>query len=199
MPETNRRAVIVAIGGSAVSMLAINLSRSRPWNRGASGGPVRTSFGSVAVLGSSRIDTATARGSRHGGAASGVRAEGALHPAAGHTGAALSTDAPVASAVHGAWTAGVVVDVEVHNRLQRAVELSPGQFRVRVDRHGPTVSLYSSDWEAAPLEPGSTTTLQISYLAPPADRSLSLVFDDTASRRSVELGPVGRSSEGVSA
>jgi hypothetical protein len=88
----------------------------------------------------------------------------------------------------------VVVDLEVHNRLRRPVELSPGQFRVRLDRDGSTVSLYSSDREAAPLAPGETRTLQISYLAPPPDRTLSLLFDDTGSRGPVDLGPVGRRS-----
>jgi hypothetical protein len=178
-------------------MLAINLSRSRPWNWSGRGGPVRTSFGSVAVLGSSRVGTATGGGS-HGGPGSGVAAEAATHPVLAQTGAALSADAPVGSAVHGAWTAGVVVDLEVHNRLRGPVELSPGQFRVRVDRGGPTVSLYSSNQDAAPLEPGATRTLQISYLAPSPDRQLSLLFDDTGSRSPVDLGPVGRQSvEGV--
>jgi hypothetical protein len=189
VPEINRRAVVIAVGGSAVSFAAISLSRSRSWTGGGHGGPARTSFGSVAVLGSSRIETSRAGGA-HG---SGAHAQPAAHLNGG-----LSADAPVASAVHGAWTAGVVVDVEVHNRLRRPVELSPGQFRVRVDRGGPTVSLYSSDQDAAPLEPGATRTLQISYLAPPPDRRLSLLFDDTGSRSPVDLGPVGRrSAEGV--
>jgi len=100
---------------------------------------------------------------------------------------------PVGSAVHGAWADGVLVDVEVYNGLRRPVMVSPGQFRIRVDRDGPTVSLYGSDRDAGPLESGATRTFQISYLAPPPDRPLSLVFDDTGSRRPVHLGPVGRS------
>jgi hypothetical protein len=171
---------------------AISLARSRPWT-GARGGPARTSFGSVALLGSSRV--AATAGVPHG--AHGTRTVAKVQPVA-HVEAALSSDAPVASAVHGAWTAGVVVEVEVHNRLRRPVELSPGQFRVRVEPGGPTVSLYSSDRDAEPLAPGATRTLQISYLAPPPDTALSLVFDDTGSRRPVDLGPVGRTSgEGV--
>lgn len=190
MLEISRRAVVVAVGGSAMSFAAISLSRSRSWTGGTRGGPARTSFGSVAVLGSSRIDGAAAP--PHGAHAAGPQST-AVHPAV-HPGGALSADAPSGSAVHGAWTAGVVVDVEVHNRLRRPIELSPGQFRVSVDGGGPTVSLFSSDREAAPLEAGATTTLQISYLAPPPDQRLSLVFDDTGSQSPVDLGPVGRRS-----
>src|SRR3712207_3745293 len=113
MTETSRRAVVLAIGGSAVSLMAINLSRSRRWLYGARGGPVRTSFGSVAVLGSSRIDSATGGG--HAGPGPGGAARAAAHVTTGRPGAPLSADAPLASAVHGAWTAGVVVDVEVRN------------------------------------------------------------------------------------
>ena len=174
MTELSRRTVIVAVAGTA-SLGALTLSRSRGWPGGPSTGTVRTSFGSVTVLGSSRIGTTGT----------------AAHAA--HTGHAAA-DMLVASAVHGAWTAGVAVDLEVHNRLRRPVELSPGQFRVRVGRAGPTVSLYSSDREAEPLPPGASRTLRISYLAPPPDQPLTLLFDDTGSRRPVDLGPVGRPS-----
>lgn len=184
MAELGRRALVVAVSGGAVSLAAVSLSRGWSVTGAAPGTPVRTSFGSVAVLASSRIDTV---------------GSGASHsPHAGHaspastSGAGLSADAPVPSAVHGAWTGGLVVEVEVRNRLRRPVELSPGQFRVQVDRDGPTVSLYSADHEAAPLDPGSTRTLRISYLAPPAERALSLVFADTGSLTPVDLGAVGR-------
>jgi len=96
----------------------------------------------------------------------------------------------VGSAVHGAWTDAVAVDVEVHNGLRAPMELSPGQFRVRVDG-GPTVSLYSSDRDAGPVGPGATTTLRILFLAPPPDQGLSLEFDDTGASRPVRLGRLG--------
>ncbi len=172
MSVMSRRAVVAAVGGSAVSWGAISLSRGWPWAAGPGAGSARTSFGTVVVLGSSRIEAA---------------APGAAHVTSSHGGA----DALVPSAVHGAWTAGVLIDVSVRNRLRRPVELSPGQFRVRVDRDGPTVSLYSSDRDAEPLEPGAARTLRITYLAPPPDLPLSLLFEDPGARRPVDLGPVG--------
>ena len=92
------------------------------------------------------------------------------------------------SAVHGAWTDVVVVDVQVHNGSRDPIELSPGQFRVRVDGGGPTVSLYSSDRQAGPLEAGATTNLRISYLAPPPGSAISLEFADAISARTHRLG-----------
>ena len=68
------------------------------------------------------------------------------------------------------------------------MELSPGQFRVRVADGGPTVSLYSADRDAGSVEPGSTTTMRISYLAPPPDSTLTLEFADTDATEPVLLG-----------
>ena len=181
MTEISRRAVVAVAGGGAVSVAAVGLSRPLLGGGLAWGQPVPTSFGSVRLLSSSRIGTSRT-GTRH-----------AAHApsAAGHA-AAHSSEVPVASAVHGAWTAGVVVEVAVHNRLRTPVALSPGQFRVRVDAGGPTVSLYSSDRDVAALQPGATRTMRITYLAPPADRRLSLEFDDTDAPVPVGLGVVGR-------
>ena len=181
MGDVSRRAVLV-VGGSAVSALGIALSRTRWSGRPLAGRPTPTSFGSVTVLASSRVGTSTAAGHRGTSA-------GAAHAAPGRA------DAVVASAVHGAWTAGVVVDLEARNRLQRPVALSPGQFRVRVGGRGPTVSLYSSDLDAGSLEAGATRTFRITYLAPPPDRRLSLEFDDPGSQRPVSLGDVGHLAE----
>jgi hypothetical protein len=66
--------------------------------------------------------------------------------------------------------------------------LSPGQFRVRLDNDGPTVSLYRADRPAGPVAPGSTTTMRISYLAPPRGRPLALEFDDAAAMRTLAVG-----------
>jgi len=112
------------------------------------------------------------------------------------TAAAHTADTPVASVVHGAWTDAVVVDVAVHNTSRRAVELSPGQFRVRV-QGGPTVSLYSADRDAGPLGPGATARLQIKYLAPPPTSRLRLEFQDTGSPSPLALDRVGRGPVGV--
>jgi hypothetical protein len=76
------------------------------------------------------------------------------------------------------------------------MELSPGQFRIRVDRGGPTVSLYSADRDAGPLEPGSTARMRISYLVPPPDRLLSLEFADTGAAATLRLGRVGHGKGG---
>jgi hypothetical protein len=102
----------------------------------------------------------------------------------------------VPSRVHGAWTDAVVVDVELHNGMSRPMELSPGQFRVRVDEKGPTVSLYSADRDPGPLEPGSTTAMQITYLVPPPDRGLALEFSDAGALTALLLGQVGRHTRG---
>ena len=125
-----------------------------------------TSFGSVSLLGWSR-HTLT-QGAAHGG-----------HHA---------SSVPVPSAVHGAWTDAVVVDVEVHNGTQNPVELSPGQFRVRVDDEGPTVSLYRADRVPGAMAAGTTATLRISYLAPPRERALSLEFADAGAMATLGLG-----------
>lgn len=176
MTELSRRSVLLAVGGSAASAAAAGgvLMRAR-----GSGGPSRgrgdrTSFGSVALLGSSRLVLARSDTAQHG--------QGRGHDVSGD---------PVASFVHGAWTEAVVVDVEVHNGLQHAMELSPGQFRVRVDDDGPTVTLYSSDRDPGPVEPGSTTTMRIRYLVPPADRGLSLEFADADAVAPIRLGRLG--------
>jgi len=85
----------------------------------------------------------------------------------------------------------------VRNGSRRAVELSPGQFRVRVGDGGPTVSLYSADRDAGPLGPGATARLRITYLAPPPASRLSLEFDDTGSREPLRLDRVGRGPAGA--
>jgi hypothetical protein len=125
-----------------------------------------TSFGSVSLVGWSR-HTLTQAGAHGGHHASSV---------------------PVPSAVHGAWTDAVVVDVEVHNGTQNPVELSPGQFRVRVDDDGPTVSLYRADRVPGAMAANTTATLRISYLAPPKQRALSLEFADAGAMTLLGLG-----------
>ena len=188
MSEIGRRAVVVGLGSGIASVAAAGTAlvwahsaNSPSRERGAT-----TSFGSVALLGSSRLALA-ARGAAHHAHAHGR--PGKEHEVSG---------TPVPSAVHGAWTDAAVVDVEVHNSSQTPRELSPGQFRVRVDGGGPTVSLYSADRDAGPVEPGSTTRLRISYLVPPPDRGLSLEFADTGAAAPVRLGRVGHQTEELS-
>ena len=174
MIEMSRRTVIMAAGGGAVCAAAgFGLVRTPLWDQLVGGRPTRTSFGWVTVLASSRVATAQGVAWHH--------VTSAAHPA----------DIPVASMVHGAWTDAVIVDVEVQNASRRAVELSPGQFRVRVEG-GPTVSLYSADREAGSLGPGATARLQIRYLAPPPTIALRLEFQDTGSPSPLLLDRVGR-------
>lgn len=84
-----------------------------------------------------------------------------------------------------------MVEVEVRNRTRQAVELSPGQFRVRVDGDGPTVSLYRADRVPGAMAARSTTTMRISYLAPPPERPLSLEFSDAGAMTTLGLGALG--------
>jgi hypothetical protein len=165
--QLSRRKVLVALAGSAASAALARtvMARGRP------GVPTRgrgqpTSFGSVALLGWSRLALAPSSPGHHHGPASG---------------------APVPSAVHGAWTDAVEVDVAVHNGSPQQMELSPGQFRMRLDR-GPTVSLYRADRVPGPLAPGSTATMRISYLAPAPEHGLSLEFDDAAVMTTLAVG-----------
>ena len=174
MAGVSRRTAIVAAGGGAASAVAAGVVLMRA---DTSVGPIHglaiaTSFGSVSLRGS-RLLLAPAGVAQH---EHGHAASGALVP----------------SAVHGAWTDAVEVDVEVHNGLHAPMELSPGQFRVRVDGTGPTVSLYSADRDAGPVGPGSTTTMRIRYLVPPPAHGLSLEFADTGATAAVLLGTLER-------
>lgn len=170
MTVMSRRNVLVVLGGAAVSaaVARITVARGSGSSQASPAGALRTSFGSVALLSSSRLALPPAAGASH------------------HRHKASTT--PVPSAVHGAWTDAVTVEVEVQNRSRRAIELSPGQFRVRVDRDGPTVSLYRADRVPGAMAPRSTTTMRISYLAPPPDRPLSLEFADAGAMTTLGLG-----------
>jgi pectin methylesterase-like acyl-CoA thioesterase len=176
MIEINRRSFVVGAGVTAASLAGAAVVLGPGWSTPTRDRARRTSFGTVALLAWSRAELAPSG-----------------HSAAQHVHrhASAGADRPVPSAVHGAWTAAVTVDVEVRNRSRRAMELSPGQFRVRVDRGGPTVSLYGADRTPGPVDPGSATVMRISYLAPPPGRGLSLEFDDASAMRTVVLGRIG--------
>jgi hypothetical protein len=168
--EISRRKILMALAGTAASAAVAGVLV----NRGSAPAGVtrgrgqRTSFGSVALLAWSRQTLAPSA------------------PASRHRHAESTT--PVPSAVHGAWTDAVEVDVEVHNGTRQPMGLSPGQFRVRVDGNGPTVSLYRADRGPGAVAAGSTTTMRISYLAPPRSRPLSLEFDDAGAMTTLALG-----------
>lgn len=186
MSEITRRGVLLAGAGAAASAATVGLVLSRVQVSAGPLGPtrergVRTSFGTVALLASAQLSLD--RAARASGHASG-HGHGSTHEDPLGRGASAT---PVPSAVHGAWTNAVAVDVAVYNGSQLPIELSPGQFRVRIER-GPTVSLYSSDRDAGPIGPGETASLRINYLAPPPDRSLSLEFHDAGTDHRIRLG-----------
>src|SRR6478752_204376 len=179
--DMSRRSMLVTLGAAGATAAGASVLLSRPRPPVPTRGPGEwTSFGTVVLLGWSRL--ALAGSASH-------------EQSAGHGQEHAASDAPVPSAVHGAWTDAVMVDVQVHNGSRGPIELSPGQFRVRVDDGGPTVSLYSSDRPAGRLEAGSTTTLRISYLVPPPGAALSLEFADAISARTHHLGPIDDRSD----
>ena len=176
--EMTRRSMLVTLGATGATVAGASLLLSHQQSSTPTRGPGEwTSFGTVVLLGWSRLALA----------ASADHEQSHEH---GHQHAHGASAAPVPSAVHGAWTDAVLVDVQVHNGSRGPIELSPGQFRVRVDDGGPTVSLYSSDRPAGRLEGGATTTLRITYLVPPPEAALSLEFADAISARTHRLGPL---------
>ena len=179
--EMTRRSMLVTLGAAGATAAGASVLLSQPPSPVPTRGPGEwTSFGTVVLLGWSRLALAGSAGHEQ---------------SSGHGQEHAASDAPVPSVVHGAWTDAVMVDVQVHNGSRSPIELSPGQFRVRVDDGGPTVSLYSSDRPAGRLEAGSTTNLRISYLVPPPGAALSLEFADAISARTHHLGPIDDRSD----
>ena len=176
-----RRALLAGAGGSAAAALVVVGGTELTEQLADGQQPVkelRTSFGAVALLGSSRVALAAPPGSAH-------------HHAGPHGQGHDVADIPVPSAVHGAWTNAVAADVAVRSALARPMLLAPGQFRMRVDSDGSTVSLYSADRDTGPVGRG-WTTMRITFLAPSPDRPVSLEFTDPGSPTPLVLGRVGR-------
>lgn len=185
MIQVDRRVLLLVTGSGLVTTLLTGRALlARPL------GPTRgfglaTSFGSIALLGWS-YEALVAGGDPHAGDPVG---QGGGHP----SGAALDrAPRPVPSAVHGAWTNAVAVEVQVHNGSGAPLGLSPGQFRVRVERDGPSVALYSADRGAGPVAPGATTRMQIRYLVPPPDHEVSLEYVGSVGRPPLRLGTLAR-------
>jgi hypothetical protein len=82
---------------------------------------------------------------------------------------------------HAAGSDLVRLDVEVHNGLRRPLLFSPGQFRVRMDGRGPTVTPYDAERAAGALAGGTTTRTWVSYLVPRGVRGLRVEFTEAAS------------------
>jgi hypothetical protein len=168
----DRRAVLLASGGGMAMLGLTGVVLTSPFSPFASRGHP-TSFGWVALLGSSRLDLGNGSG----------------RPIGHHGGPAGS--APVPSIVHGAWTQAVVVDLAVANTRGIPRLLSPGQFRVRVAEDATTVSMYDADRVAGPIAPGTVTRLRVTYLVPPPDRHLLLEFADPVGSAPIRLGALG--------
>jgi hypothetical protein len=188
--ELTRRRMLLGLSASGAAAVGAGVLLTRegppPPSRGAG---QWTSFGSVALTGWSRRSLAAPTeheaGHVHGAAPGAASVEPPDEPP-DDAAAAL-----VPSAVHGAWTDAVGVDLRVHNGTQGPIELSPGQFRVRVDGGDMTVSLYRTDRTAAPVEAGASADLHIDYLVPPAGSGLTLEFTDALSARTHHLGRLG--------
>lgn len=160
MSDVTRRTVLLAFTGSAVcgaGAVALLTGGDRDRTTITRGRGSWTSFGSVAVLGAHQ----------HAAAA------GAAHPH-GHAGGR-----------HEVWPNTVLTEVEVHNGTRRPVLVSPGQFRLRVGRSGPTVSYYDAERPVAALDAGMTERLWISYLAPDAPDELFLEYTEAGAAKAV--------------
>lgn len=142
MSQLSRRSMVAVLsGGVLVSAVATRLVLDGWSSRPAQvtrGRGADTAFGSVAVLGSHRSRRERMAAHEHAGAAAHDRS----------------------------WPDVVRVDVEVHNGRRRPVLMSPGQFRLRVGRDGPTVTPYAAGRVPGALGPRSTTRTWIDYLAP---------------------------------
>ena len=183
----SRRAAALGLGGTLVSGVATSACQgggrggsagNRPPTRGLG---TRTSFGSVAVLGATR---------RHGVAADAVAQAHGHHDGPEH--ADVQTG-------HGIWSQMVLVRVEVHNGLDRPLLFSPGQFRLRVAHHGPSVTAYDAEGPSRGLPAGSTLTTWVSFRAPERANDLAVEFTEAGAEAalSMALAPIattGRAS-----
>lgn len=165
-----RRNAVLGIGGTMASAVAAGA-----WfvnGPGESSSPTRgrgrwTTFGSIAVLGWSRH--------RHADNAAG-------HGHSQHHG---TEQADVIGGPHGVWPQTVVVGVEVHNGLDRPLLFSPGQFRLRVGRGGPSVTPYDAEGSAEGLPAHSTRTTWVSFLAPQDADNLAVEFTEAGASRGI--------------
>lgn len=163
-----RRHAVLGIGGTMASAVAAGA-----WfvnGPGESGSPSRgrgtwTAFGTVAVLGWSRHRHAT---------------DTAVHGHSEHQGA---QEADLIGGPHGIWPQTVVVQVEVHNGLDRPLLFSPGQFRLRVGEDGPSVTPYDTEGSAEGLPARSTRTTWVSFLAPQDAADLAVEFTEAGASR----------------
>ncbi|MGZ5399352.1 MAG: hypothetical protein ACXWDM_05015 [Nocardioides sp.] len=181
----SRRTAALGLGGTLVSGVAAGA-----WLGGGSGGSpgsrlptrgrgARTAFGSVAVLGASRQL---------------LPAGGAVHGHGDHH----RGEQPDAGAGHGVWSQTILVGVEVHNGLDRPLLYSPGQFRLRVGHHGPSVTPYDAEGPPRGLSPGSTLTTWVSFLAPQDAEDLAVEFTEAGAEDALSVALAPHAATGTS-
>ncbi len=166
----SRRRVLAMVGtGAALPVIGslwlfANPDQPQPTRTVGRGRTPWTCFCSVAVL------TAVREARRDAGAH--------LHEDAAPSGGPL---------VNRTWSTTVRVQVAVHNAADRAVLLSPGQFRLRVGAAGTTVAPYDVERPASLIPAGKTLDTWISYLAPAEESDFSLEYDDTGLSHPLDL------------
>jgi hypothetical protein len=101
---------------------------------------------------------------------------GAANAQGGHGGHAVASK--TAQPFNLTWGDHMMVELEVHNGLDRKVLFSPGQLRLKVGADGPTVTNRGPGTGKGALEPGSTSHFWISFLVPSDVQDISAEFTD---------------------
>jgi hypothetical protein len=141
-------------------------------------GATSTSFGTVAVVGFSRLaDARSAPPGAHEG-----HAQGAAAPATEVT--AGSSTEPIETRP---WSTTVRVVVTVHNQLDQPVLFSPGQFRLGIDGTAGTVAPLDAGRVSGALAPGTAVRTWVRFLAPEQTGALRLEFADVGRGRTISI------------
>jgi hypothetical protein len=194
---------LVGVGGVGVAALdlpALQSVGSAAWSRDAAPAADKvavTSFGTIAIA-SAKVSAAPAGGL---GGTHGSHAATSTGGTTGAVGAGTSQAADL-RAVASPWSSRVTVNLALHNRLDRRVPFSPGQFRLRVGDTGVTVApmgagdLGGATGAAGALAGDSTLRTWVSFLAPSDGGRLFLDFADLGRERPVRiaLDPAPRAS-----
>ena len=156
------------IGGGSLLSASKNAADTGGISRGSG---VWTSFGSVRIVAAERQSRMP---QTPGAGGSTAAATGAASSGHDHGGAAAAGTQPA----NFTWGDHVVLQLEVHNGLDRPVLFSPGQLRLKVGPDGPTVTNRSSGAGKGALDPGATNNFWISFLVPSDMEQLSAEFTD---------------------
>jgi len=155
--------IAAVVGGGSLIAAGQNAGTADGVSRGEG---VWTSFGSVRITGAER----QARNPQVPGA---VSSSGGHGGHGGHT--VKSSTAQPANLTFGDH---MMLELEVHNGLDRKVLFAPGQLRLKLGSEGPTVTNRSPGMGKVALEPGSTSHFWISFLVPSDATDLSAEFTD---------------------